>query len=101
MSLSRDISMIVSNQGYSHECFLTRDIPKMQRDMQMPKSITQESVYQEKKPEKFNIIIEWHAELEKKALNKSISAKRITDESIDRCLMVWKYCLIGQNILRL
>ena len=40
-------------------------------------------------------------ELEKKALNKSIAAKRITNESIDRYLMVWKYCLIGQNILRL
>ena len=36
-----------------------------------------------------------------KALKKSIAAKRITDESIDRYLMVWKYCLIGQNILRL
>ena len=49
-------------------------------------------------PEKLNIVdIQVTGE---KAL-QSIDAKRITDESIDRYLMVWKYCLIGQNILRL
>ena len=39
------------------------------------------------------------AELEKRHLKNQLLPKRILDESIDRYLMGWKYCLIGQNIL--